>query len=71
MSERLKAWLDWAGIDQEEMARLLKITPQAVSQWCLGITSPRQPHLEGFAAKIGIDLARFYGPIPKKKRKAS
>ena len=40
--QKLKAWREKYGISQEELARQLGITQQAVANWELGIRHPKK-----------------------------
>lgn len=49
------------GITQEEFAKILDITQNAVSKWENGVTSPTMPQRERICEKLGITEAELFG----------
>jgi ribosome-binding protein aMBF1 (putative translation factor) len=44
------------GLDQEELAKLLDVTQQAVSEWEVGDNEPNKEHKEMLKKVLGITL---------------
>lgn len=53
-------WLEKRGLSVSELARKLGISPQAVSQWLSGTTSPRR-RITDVAEALGLTVAGFWG----------
>jgi transcriptional regulator with XRE-family HTH domain len=71
LSERIKRWReDRDGLTVPELAKRLKIFPEAVYQWESGTTQPTIKHLEKVASILGISLEVFYGEPPPLKKKS-
>lgn len=52
-SRRLNEALTELGLSQSELARRIKVTPQAVQRWCNGDSSPRAKTLSALAEATG------------------
>ncbi|EBV2340184.1 XRE family transcriptional regulator, partial [Salmonella enterica subsp. enterica serovar Potsdam] len=59
---RLKEILDKLELSQSELARRMKVTPQAVQRWCNGLGEPRKSALEKLAEVTGAPAHWFYTP---------
>lgn len=59
---RLKEILDKLELSQSELARRMKVTPQAVQRWCNGLGEPRKSVLEKLAEVTGAPAHWFYTP---------
>lgn len=54
---RIMASLD---VDQSELSRRLNVSPQAVNQWCKGITRPGNERAQSLAKALGITLDELF-----------
>ena len=53
-------WRKKRGVSKSELARRLGISPQAVSQWDSGVTSPRR-RIQEIAEALGLTVSGFWG----------
>lgn len=67
LGERIAAWRAFKGMSQRELARRLKISHPAISQWEDGSTKPTQDNLAKIVDEFGISMERFYGRVPVAK----
>lgn len=71
IGQRIRAWRESRGLSERQLAEAIGVTPPAVYQWERHGKSPTIANLQEIADAIGVSMERFYGPIPKPKRKAS
>lgn len=71
LSERIRAWREWAGESTASVAEAVGLTRQAVNAWERGVSPPSLAHLGALCEFLGITMERFHGQIPKRKRRAS
>jgi len=75
VGKRIAKWREAKGLTQQDLARAVGVTHAAVYQWesddADTHTTPSLENLEKVAAAFGVTLAKFYGPVPKKRRSAS
>ena len=80
VGERVAAWRKAKGLTLQDLADAAGVTAPAVYQWENGLQRDGEPwqeikpsldKLEKVVKALGISMERFYGPIPKPKRKAS
>ena len=55
VGKRIQEALYAAEMTQMELARLMEITPSAVSRWCSGECVPKDLHLSKIATILGVD----------------
>lgn len=67
IGERIARWLEYAGLTQVQLAAKLGIVPSAVTNWVTEQNDPATSRLPAIAEALGLDLATFFGPIPKKR----
>lgn len=70
-AQRLNEALTELGLSQSELARRIKVTPQAVQRWCNGDSSPRSKALSALAEAIGKPEHWFFLPYGDKPVSAS
>lgn len=64
---RILAWRESKGYTHTDVAKHCGVTRSAVAQWEMTeATTPSHPHLAKFCDLMGISLAEFWGPLPKK-----
>ena len=56
---RISIVLDEFGIDQKDLAKLIKVSKDTVSRWCRNENQPRIPELYRIAKVFRIDICRF------------
>lgn len=59
-ASNLNCIMDSLGVDQSELSRRLGITPQAVNQWCKGITRPGNKRAQNLASALGVSLDELF-----------
>lgn len=57
LGRRIAQKREQAGLNQSELARRLKLTPQAIQKWEAGESSPRGKRLEDIAAALSTSVA--------------
>lgn len=55
-----------AGLTQNDVAEVCKVTVQAVSKWERGLSCPDALMLEYIAAALGVPVQEFYCEDPEK-----
>ena len=68
---RIAAWRKARGLTQAAIARTVGVSVSAASLWEAGLANPSQRNLEKIVEALGLTMARFYGPLPKRTRKAA
>jgi transcriptional regulator with XRE-family HTH domain len=74
IGRRITAWREAKGLSQRKLAALVGVTPQAVCMWEKEATWQNVPstrNLTKLVAVFGITMERFYGEVPKPKKKAA
>lgn len=80
VGERIAAWRKARRLTPQDLAATVGVSAAAVYQWENGLQrdgEPRQEikpsldNLEKVVSALGLTMERFYGPIPKTKRKAA
>lgn len=70
VAKRIAAWRKAKGLTRPELAAAVGVTDAAAYHWEATDWSARMPRLETLAklvAVFGITMARFWGPLPRKK----
>lgn len=57
-------WLEHQELTQTELADIIGIDRAAVSQWVVGMTSPREEHIARIADAFRLSVASFYAAEP-------
>lgn len=73
VGRRILAWREAKGMSRRALADAVGVTPAAVYQWegCgADQTSPSQRNLASAVDALGLTMAEFYGPLPKKRAAA-
>jgi transcriptional regulator with XRE-family HTH domain len=70
LGSRIAAWRKARGWSQRQLAEAVGVTVSAVSYWESGTTKPSR-HLEKVVAAFGVEMAEFYGKVPKAKKAAA
>lgn len=70
MNARIAHWRQKAGLSRLQLAEMVGVTIQAVGQWERGDTQPSLASLARITSALGISMAEFYGPLPKREGKA-
>lgn len=68
---RIKAWREHLGLSQKELAEAIGVVPATVCMWESEDYEhgPNRKNLEELLKIFGITLLRFYGPLPRAKKK--
>lgn len=70
IGSRIKRWREARGLSRQDLAKAVGVTDAAVYQWEgtgeTPKTTPSLANLERVAEALGVTLAKFYGPVPKK-----
>lgn len=62
---RIRRWREAAGLRQIDLARLLGVSPAAVSLWeAAGKNQPSTRNVERIAKACGVSLRIFFGELP-------
>ena len=64
-AQRIRCWRAFTGLTQRELARAVGVSQGAVAQWEREASAPRNHLLPRIAAAFGVDLERFWGPLPE------
>ena len=67
LHSRIAAWRKAKGLSQRQLAEKCDVTVSAVSYWESGATAPSQKNIGKVVEALGLDMAEFYGDIPKAK----
>jgi len=67
LAKRISVWRRARGLSQGDVARLVGITPEAVSQWESGKVTPTYKNIERFVDVLGLTMERFHGVLPKRR----
>lgn len=74
LGERIREWREWKGWTQAQLADEAKLSRASVCQY-EGAgkyhSSPSQNALSAIVKALGLDLAKFYGSIPKRKARSA
>lgn len=71
---RIAAWRKERGLSQRKLAALIGVTPQAVCMWESKKDWQNMPStrsLTKLVEVLGVTMERFYGPLPKSKKRAA
>jgi transcriptional regulator with XRE-family HTH domain len=74
LGRRIQAWREARGLSQRKLAGLVGVTPQAVCMWekeAIWQNLPSTRNLTKLVKVFGISMERFYGPLPRPKKKAA
>lgn len=70
LGTRIVAWRRKRGLRQQALADAADVGVSAVSMWEKNHAAPKQKHLVAIVDLFGITMERFYGPVPKLKKRA-
>lgn len=68
---RLTRWRELKGMTKSALAAAADTTPQAVDRIESGDSMPSLHMLDRLVEAMGLTMAQFYGPLPKREAKAS
>lgn len=70
LASRISRWrLSRDGLTKAELARQVGVSPEAVSQWESGATTPTTANLAKIVGAIGVTMQVFWGEPPASKRR--
>jgi transcriptional regulator with XRE-family HTH domain len=66
LAGRIKHWRKHTGLSKAALARLVGVTPSAVTQWEQEDepTVPITEHVVALASAFGVSLSAFWGALP-------
>ncbi len=71
LGDRIREWREWKGWTQAQLADETGLSRASICQY-EGAgeyhSSPSQKALNSIVEALGVSMAKFYGPIPKRKR---
>lgn len=73
LGDRIVAWREWRGMNQRQLAEAADVSRGSMCQYegrGEYRTAPSQRALAAIVAALGLTMAKFYGPVPKRKRAA-
>jgi transcriptional regulator with XRE-family HTH domain len=74
LGSRIAAWRTWKGWTQSQLADEAGVSRASMCQY-EGAgkyqTDPSQENLSAIVAALGITMARFYGRVPKPRKRAA
>jgi transcriptional regulator with XRE-family HTH domain len=64
---RIKAALADAGIEQQDLAEILGVTPNTISRWCTNKFQPSVPQVFEIAVALGIEVCKVLETVERSK----
>lgn len=61
MKDKIDLAMKRKGLNQTDLAKILKVTPQAVQQWLSGVTSPKGKRLSNLAKALSVSQLWLLG----------
>lgn len=71
IGERISSWRRALGFTQAQVADGVGKSKSTVSQWESDTQSPPLDQLEALVEFFGVTMARFYGRVPRPRKKAA
>jgi transcriptional regulator with XRE-family HTH domain len=68
LSARILGWRRLRNLPQSALAEAAGVTVSAISRIECGHNGPSQAVLSAIVSRLGLDMAKFYGRIPKAPR---
>jgi transcriptional regulator with XRE-family HTH domain len=68
LSHRILSWRRLRNLPQSALAEAAGVTVSAISRIERGRNGPSQAVLNAIVERLGLDMAKFYGRIPKLPR---
>jgi putative transcriptional regulator len=65
---RIKAAIADAGIEQQELAKILGVSPDTVSRWCTNRHQPSVPEVFEIAEALGIEVCKVLETLERSKQ---
>lgn len=71
LAARFRYYLGKADISQAELARRIGLKPPTISSWVHGVSAPTYDNICRACKEMGVDLAKFFGPLPENSVEAA